>query len=144
MGINTRMKKREQVPSSVQLIISDSTAKMIKLNVPHNPGESAVVVAAQLVDISASGCGVEVPYLIPAGIGLEAKIDAATFVHEIGSERKEPIVASCKVASCVMKAASFYRLGLSFVNISPADKALIEDFIKLRERRKDTRWDMSK
>lgn len=144
MGINTRMKKREPVPSSVQLIVSDSTAKMIKLNVSRNPGESAVVIAAQLVDISASGCGVEVQYLIPAGVELEAKIDAAAFVKEIGSEHKEPVMASCKVASCVMKTTNSYRLGLSFVKISPTDRTLIEDFIKSRDRRKDTRWDMSK
>ncbi len=139
MGIDTRMKGREPVSGAVQLLISDSIATMIKLNVPHDKGGSATVVNAQLVDINACGCGAEVPYLIPAGVELNVKIDVTPFARETGSTRKEPLAASCKVAVCVMKTAGSYKLGLSFVNISPADKALIEDFIKARERRNSPR-----
>lgn len=144
MGINTRMKKREPVPAVVQLIINDSVAKMIKLNVPRDPGSKDAIITGHLVDIGVSGCGIEAPNLIPVGIELGVSIDTAPFRQEMPDVHKEPIKASAKVTACIMKASDSYRLGLSFVNISQSDKVLIEDFIKARERRKDPRWDMSK
>lgn len=145
VGINTRLKNREPVPAVVQLIVSDSAAKMIKLNVPRKAEDNVAIINGQLVDIGALGCGVEVPYLIPVGIELGISIDTTNFRQEMGGDiRKEPIKASAKVTTCIMKAAGSYRLGLYFIDISQDDKTLIEDFIKARERRKDSRWDMSK
>jgi len=138
MTINTRIEQREPVPSSVQLVINDSVAKIIKLNVPHGKGDNAVVVTANLVDINTLGCGVDAPYLIPVGLELDIKVDAAPLLKETGGEHKEPLIASCKVVSCNMKTAGCYRLGLFFTTIPESGKALIGNFIKVRERRNNT------
>jgi len=137
MGIDTRIEPREPVSSSVELVISDSVAKMIKLNVPRVKGDNAVVIKANLVDINTSGCGVEAPFLIPTGLELDIKVDAAPLLKETGGQQKEPITASCKVVSCSMKEAGCFRLGLSFTAIPEPKKALIENFIKVREDHKN-------
>ena len=135
MGINTRMKKREPIRSDVQLIISDSTAKTIKLTVGRDPKDNSAVINGQLVDISALGCCVESPLLLPTGVELDVKIDATAISKEAGQAHPDPIIAYSKTTACVMKSAGCYRIGISFKNLPEQDKAVIDAFIKSREGR---------
>jgi hypothetical protein len=130
MGIDTRFKKREPVPAAVKIVISEPTASMIKLNIPRSATENnAAVIKSQLIDVSATGCAVDCPFLIPAGILLGLEIEAAPFLTGAGKDRTDPIKTDAKVTSCTMKAAGHYRLSLNFSGISKDDSSLIEDFI---------------
>lgn len=147
MPLNTRAKKRENVEGGCEYAIHPSTAQGVKLNIPQTAIESetteATFVKAHLIDISVSGCGIDSEYLIPPGVILDLKIDQAPFVSETKTARTGPIRLVGRVTSCIMKGAGHYRLGIFFTSIDQNDTALIDAFIKSKERRKDTRWDMS-
>ncbi len=147
MPLNTRVKHREPVNASAEFAIHAAQEQTVKINVPQGSLRSAsgkaVYIPSGVIDISVSGCALESPYLIPPGIILDVKIDAAPFVGETKIERKDPIVVTGKVTSCVMHASGKYRLGVVFTKIEQKDLSLIDSFIALKERRNAPRWPMN-
>ncbi len=147
MPLNTRAKKREVVQALAEYAINEATEKTITLNIPKNSVKSAQgeasFVQSQLLDISVSGCAIDSPYIIPPGVILDIKIDPKPFRQEGGPERKEPVKMIGKVKSCVMKAAGHYRLGIYFTKIEKEDVELIDNLIKLKDRRQAPRLDMT-
>lgn len=148
MALNTRAKKRERVQGLAEYAINEATAKTIKLNIPKDSIKSevseVVFVKAQLLDISVLGCAIDSPYLIPPGVILDIKIDSEPFLALTGGKCEEPLKIIGKVTSCSMKAMGHYRLGICFTNIKKEDTDLVGNFIRLKERRKAPRWDMTK
>ncbi|MBI4974718.1 MAG: PilZ domain-containing protein [Candidatus Omnitrophica bacterium] len=148
MPLNTRAKKRETVEALAEYAINESTEKTVKLNIPKSSIKSeaaeVVFVKANLLDISVIGCAIDSPYIIPPGVILDIKIDPTPFTNVAGGERKESVKVIGRVTSCVMKTASHYRLGVCFTKIEKEDVDLIDNFIRLSERRQAPRWDMTK
>lgn len=148
MPLNTRARKREPVSAVVEFAIREYAEKSMKLNLPKAAIESAgaetAFIKAQLLDISVTGCGIDSPYLVPTGVGLDLKIDAAAFNAAGAVGAKEPLRASGAVTSCTMKSQGHYRLGVKFTAIDKKCVDIIDDLIKSRERRQDPRADLTK
>ena len=137
MPFETRSEKRHPIQVTAEFCIHESMTSTVKLNVPVK------CVKAPLLDISATGCSLDSPYLIPPDTLLKIDIDTASFAAELKIERPLPVVVTGNVRSCAMKAAGHYRLGIYFAEIKKEDAELILNFIKAMERRQSPRWDMS-
>lgn len=145
MPLNTRGKKREPIPASCELVLNESTAKTIKLNVPVDlMSGSGIVIKTSLIDISTSGCAVDSPYLIPAGVLLDIRIEKAPFITGAANDRKGEMKMTCRITSCTLKAAGRHRLGVMFTRISKEDQEVIDSFIRQNDHRKERRWNISK
>lgn len=147
MPINTRAKRREPVEAFAEYSVNDATENKIKLTMPaavRSDANKPMTVKSNLLDISVIGCAIDSPYLIPPGVILDIKIDSAPFTVVTGDEAKPQIVVVGLVRSCTMKSQGHYRLGVKFNEIAKEDEKLIEDFIKIKERRQAPRWDMTK
>jgi hypothetical protein len=129
----------------VELLIKEETAKLIKINLPKSAARDGLyVISAGLIDVSVLGCGIDSPYLFPQGVSFDLTIDPKSFSGDDIPERKEPIKAVGRVASCVMKSAGHYRIGICFTSVDKETHDFLDSFIKVKERRKDPRWDMTK
>lgn len=144
MPINTRSKKREPVNAFVEFAVNGSSEKTVKLNIPKESMGAGTKgsIKATLLDISVVGCAIESPYIIPPGVLLHIKIDSKPFTAEVGGDRKELLKMTGSVRSCVMKQGGHYRLGIQFEKIDKQDADLIDNFIKIMDRRKAPRWNM--
>jgi len=145
MTLNTRGKRREPIPAPVELILNQSTARTIKLNVHQDSmvGDE-VIIKTSLIDISVSGCSIDSPYLIPPGIVFDIKVSMAPFVAGTAKGQEGAMKMTCRITSCTMKATGHYRLGAKFTKIIKEDQDIIDAFIKANDQRKDQRWNISK
>ncbi len=137
MPFETRSDKRHPVEATAQFAIHESMASAVKLKIP------AAGVKAGLVDISATGCALDSPYLIPPDTILKIDINPSLFAEELKIEHPQAVTVTGNIRSCVMKAVGHYRLGIHFDEIRKEDVELVINFIKSKERRDSPRWDMT-
>lgn len=138
MPLDTRSDKRHPMESAVTFSIHESMSSSVKINIPMTQ------IKAGLYDISANGCGLDSPYLIPPDTLLKIDINAAPFAQELKVERPQSISVTGTVRSCVMKAVGRYRLGVQFVEIKKEDTEFIGNYILVKDHRQSPRWDVSK
>lgn len=137
MPLNTRACHREPVSTDVDIFIPVAATKSVKLNLPRSASQdSNITFKATLLDISICGCGIDSPYMIPAGLILNLSININIMAKEIGFARIDPIKVSGKVTSCSMKGSGHYRMGIFFTAISRDDQSFIDNFIKSRQPKK--------
>jgi hypothetical protein len=137
MPLDTRFDKRHPIEVNAKFCVHESMSGSVKLNIP------VTCVAGKLDDISASGCALESPYLIPPHTLLRIDIDSAPFSQELKRDHPQPITVTGTVKSCIMKAVGRYRLGVHFAEITKEDLEFINEFIKAKEQRKTPRWNVS-
>ena len=96
--------------------------------------------AAKIVDLSEGGCGLEGDFFVPKGTIMNVFLDR-TLLQVAGAPAvpKGHSRITAMVMSAVTRGVRSYRIGMQFVKVSPRDKALISQFIKFHERRKDPR-----
>jgi len=130
MPLNTRSNHREPVSSEVDIIFSEAVARTIKMSASRGSASGAASLKAKLLDISLTGCGVQMSYLIPNGVVADIVINPGPLASIAGVEHTEAIKATVKVTSSTMKGPGVYRLGLFFTNIPKENLDLIDLFIK--------------
>jgi len=71
------------------------------------------------------------------------KIDPLAFALEASESRKEPLEMTGKIAYSIVRQPGNYRIGIWFTKIKKKDSDLIKRFIRIKERRKFPRFDMT-
>lgn len=137
MFLDRRTKKREAVRTISEYRVLE-VPKYAKFKKPRS------AVKTSLLDISIGGCALDSPMPIPEGAIILVRIDPLAFAIEALESRKDPLEMTGMVASCITKGEAHYRLGISFKKIRKRDIELIKLFMKIKERRKFPRWDMSR
>lgn len=138
MFLDRRAKERETVGTLAEYKILGVSRKLTKSKTRTS------WVKAPLLDISILGCALASPSPIKPSVALSVKIDPLAFALEAAQMRKDALEMTGKVTSCIAKGPDYYRLGICFTSLKPKDSSLIKRFIKIKERRKFPRWDMSR
>ena len=137
MPLDTRSHKRQPMEAAVTFAIHESMSSSVKINIPMTQ------IKAGLYDISANGCGLDSPYLIPPDTLIKIDINAAPFAQELKVEHSQTIAVTGTVRSCIMKAVGRYRLGVQFVEIGKEDQEFIGKYIQLKDHRQSPRWNVA-
>lgn len=137
MFLDRRAKKRELFRTIAEYKVQKAPKAAGKFKQP------GTWVKAPLLDISVAGCALESPYDIPSSVVVSVKIDPLAFALEAAESRKEPLEMTGTISYSIVRQPEHYRLGVCFTKIKKKDSDLIKRFIKVKERRKFPRLDMT-
>lgn len=137
MLLDRRTKKRETVRTIAEYKLL-KPPKDSKLKMSSGP------IKVSLLDISVGGCALDSPHAVPTNAILSVRIDPLAFAIEASERRKDPLEMEGRVTSCITRSPEHYRLGICFTRIKKRDTDLIKRFIKIKERRKFPRFDMTR
>ena len=137
MFLDRRTKKREMFRTIAEYKVLKVPKSAAKFKQP------VAWVKAPLLDINIAGCSLESPYNISPLVNVLVKIDPLAFALEASESRKEPLEMTGKIAYSIVRQPGNYRIGIWFTKIKKKDSDLIKRFIRIKERRKFPRFDMT-